>query len=66
MQAKKKKIEKMDAAALGLDAAALAPKLEIVKMEPPPPRPAVKMIEGDPEQQSKELLRLLSEEAKVI
>ncbi len=66
MQAKKKKLEVLDAAALGLDAAALAPKLKIVKMELPPPRPEVKMIEGDPEQQSKELLRLLSEEAKVI
>jgi len=66
MQAKKKKIESKDAAALGLDAAALAPKLEIVKMELPPPRPEVKMIEGNPEEQSKELVRLLSEEAKVI
>jgi len=66
MQAKKKKVEVMDAAALGLDAAALAPKLKIVKMEPPPPRPEVKMIEGDPGQQAKELIRLLNEEAKVI
>ncbi len=66
MQAKKKKIEVMDAAALGLDAAALAPKLKIVKMELPPPRPEVKMIEGDPGQQAKELIRLLNEEAKVI
>ena len=35
-------------------------------LELPPARGAVKMIEGDPETQGKELLRLLHEEAKVI
>jgi hypothetical protein len=35
-------------------------------MEMPAARGAVKMIEGDPETQSRELLRLLHEEAKVI
>jgi hypothetical protein len=35
-------------------------------MELPAARGTVKMIEGDAEAQSKELLRLLHEEAKVI
>jgi len=66
MAAKKKPIQAMDAAALGLDAAALAPGVEILAMELPPARAGVKMIEGDAETQVKELLRLLHEEAKVI
>jgi len=66
MSAKKKMIETKDAAALGLAAEVLAPKTRIVAMEVPPARGAVKMIEGDPETQSRELLRLLHEEAKVI
>jgi electron transfer flavoprotein beta subunit len=66
LAAKKKPIEEKDAAALGLDAVTLAPKARLVALELPPPRPAVRMIEGDPEAQVKELLRLLHEEAKVI
>ncbi len=66
MSAKKKPIDVKDAAALGLDAAAVAPRTKVVTMELPPARPPVKMIDGDPETQVKELLRLLHEEAKVI
>jgi electron transfer flavoprotein beta subunit len=66
MAAKKKPIQAMDAAALGLDARTLAPQVEILAMELPPARAGVKMIEGDAETQAKELLRLLHEEAKVI
>jgi electron transfer flavoprotein beta subunit len=66
MAAKKKTIDAKDAAALGLGAAALAPRTKIVALELPPPRPAVRMIEGDADTQVKELLRLLHEEAKVI
>jgi electron transfer flavoprotein beta subunit len=66
MAAKKKPIDVKDAAALGLDAGALAPRTKVVTMELPPARPPVKMIDGDPEAQAKELLRLLHEEAKVI
>jgi electron transfer flavoprotein beta subunit len=67
MQAKKKPITAMDAAGLGLAADQLAPKVELLSMELPPPRPEVKMVEGDDTAaQSKELLRLLHEEAKVI
>ena len=66
MAAKKKPIEARDAAALGLSAEQLAPRTEIVAMELPPARSAVRMIEGDADTQVKELLRLLHEEAKVI
>jgi electron transfer flavoprotein beta subunit len=66
MAAKKKTIETKDAAALGLDAAPLAPKTRVAALELPPPRPPVKMIAGDPDVQVRELLRLLHEEAKVI
>jgi electron transfer flavoprotein beta subunit len=66
MAAKKKPMGTLDAATLGLSAAALAPKTERRSMAPPPERPPVKLISGDPATQAKELIRLLHEEAKVI
>jgi electron transfer flavoprotein beta subunit len=66
MAAKKKTIETRDAAALGLSAADLAPKTKVVVLELPPARAVVRMIEGDPDTQVKELLRVLREEAKVL
>jgi electron transfer flavoprotein beta subunit len=66
MAAKKKPIRVLDLAGLGVDAAAVLPKVRVVSMELPPARPPVRMIEGDPAAQTKELIRLLHEEAKVI
>jgi electron transfer flavoprotein beta subunit len=66
MAAKKKPLTVLDLAGLGLDAAAVAPKLRVTKLELPPPRPAVQLIEGDPAAQAQELVRRLHEEAKVI
>jgi electron transfer flavoprotein beta subunit len=66
MGAKKKTIQALDAAGVSLDSAALAPKLKLTALELPPARPAVKLIQGDPATQAKEMLRLLHEEAKVI
>jgi electron transfer flavoprotein beta subunit len=66
MAAKKKPIQALDAAALGLSAETLAPKLRVRALELPPTRPAVRMVEGDPGAQAQELIRLLHEEAKVI
>ncbi len=66
MAAKKKPLTTLTAAGLGLDAATLAPKVRVTAMELPPPRPPVRMIEGDASTQAKELIRLLHEEAKVI
>jgi electron transfer flavoprotein beta subunit len=66
MAAKKKPIEVKDAAALGLSAAELAAKTTVLAMELPPARPPIRMIDGAADDQVKELLRLLHEEAKVI
>jgi electron transfer flavoprotein beta subunit len=66
MAAKKKTIEVLDAAALGLDATALGPRTRVDRMELPPGRPAVKLVEGDVETQARELVRLLHEEAKIL
>ena len=41
-------------------------KTERRTMAPPADRPPVKLIQGDPATQAKELIRLLHEEAKVI
>jgi len=66
MAAKKKPVQVFDLAGLGLDASAVAPRVSVTAMELPPARPAVRMIEGDPDTQARELIRLLHEEAKVI
>jgi electron transfer flavoprotein beta subunit len=67
MAAKKKPIQVLDAAGLGLGADQLANQVELVSLEIPPSRPAVTMVEGDDAAtKSRELLRLLHEEAKVI
>ncbi len=66
MAAKKKPLQLMDAAALGLDSTGLAPRTRVLGLELPPARPPIRMIDGDADTQAKELLRLLHEEAKVI
>jgi electron transfer flavoprotein beta subunit len=66
MAAKKKTIQTVDSAALGLDAASIAPRTRTVALELPPGRPPVKLIEGDAATAAVELVRLLHEEAKVI
>jgi electron transfer flavoprotein beta subunit len=66
MAAKKKPLQVMDLKALGLDAGAVTARARVVRLELPPPRPQVRMVEGDPATQAKELVRLLHEEAKVI
>ncbi len=66
MAAKKKPITVKDAAALGLDPGILTAKTRVLALELPRSRPPVRMIEGDPETQARELIRLLHEEAQVI
>jgi electron transfer flavoprotein beta subunit len=66
MAAKKKPVQVLDAAGLGMDAAALSPRVVIKALELPPARPPVVMIEGDAQAQANELVRRLHEEAKVI
>lgn len=65
MKAKKKPVEKLTLADLeGVGQA--TPGVEFVSIAPPPPRPACKIVEGEPEEMAKELVRLLREEAKVV
>jgi electron transfer flavoprotein beta subunit len=66
MGAKKKTITDWKAADLGIDPASLLAKLETVKLDPPPARPPGKLIPGDAATATKELVRLLHEEAKVV
>jgi electron transfer flavoprotein beta subunit len=58
LAAKKKTIEVRDAPAA-------APRIEILKMEPPPARPAGRIV-GQGKEAVRELVRLLREEAKVL
>lgn len=64
MKAKKKPVKEIELSSLGVDAD-LA-KLKFTNFELPAEKPPVKMIEGEADQQAKELVRLLREEAKVI
>jgi electron transfer flavoprotein beta subunit len=66
MAAKKKPVTTLDAAGLGLGPEAVAGKVRVTRLELPPPRPPVRMIQGDAQAQAKELVRVLHEEAKVI
>lgn len=65
MAAKRKKLDEMDAAALGIDVADA--KIKVVALNPPPVRAAGKIVEGDSaEAKAKALVQLLKDEAKVI
>jgi len=66
MKAKKKEIKEFDLAATGVSADDAKNKIEIQKFSPPPERAAGKVLEGEPEETSAELAKLLREEAKVI
>ena len=69
MAAKKKPIDKLNAAGLGLDPATLGAagaRVIIQKLELPPPKPAGKVFKDDVAMAVKEVTRLLHEEAKVI
>ncbi|PWT91375.1 MAG: electron transfer flavoprotein subunit beta [Acidobacteria bacterium] len=64
MAAKKKPIETITAASLGI--ASLEPKVVLNSLSLPPARQAGKILQGDPQQNAKELVALLHNEAKVI
>jgi len=64
MGAKKKEIRDVKAADLGVGAT--APELTLLTLEPLPPRPPGRIIQGDVQTAVKELVRALREEAKVI
>jgi electron transfer flavoprotein beta subunit len=65
MKAKKKPMQTLAVADLpGLGDR--TPGATLLKLSPPPEKPACTMIQGDPPQMARELVRLLREEAKVI
>ncbi|RME10731.1 MAG: electron transfer flavoprotein subunit beta, partial [Ardenticatenia bacterium] len=66
MGAKKKPLTVWNADDLGVDTDELQPLVEVVTLEPPPARTAGRILEGEPEEVVRELVRLLHEEAKVI
>lgn len=68
MKAKKKPLETKTLADIGLDASAVAdPGAKTVSMQPPPARQGGRVIEGETAQEKViELVKLLSEEAKVL
>jgi electron transfer flavoprotein beta subunit len=66
MQAKKKPMQKMSLSDLGLDAGQVAPKVKVMSYFMPKPRAAGRIIEGEPPEAARELVRALREEAKVI
>jgi len=65
-QARSKPYITWTAADLGFDPATLSPKSELVSVALPPERGGGQVIEGEPAEAAKELVRLLREEAKVI
>jgi electron transfer flavoprotein beta subunit len=65
-QAKRKPYTTWTAADLGLDPAMLGARSELVSVALPPERGGGKIVEGEPAEAAKELVRLLREEAKVI
>ncbi len=66
MAAKKKEIPIMTFEDLGLTEEEVVPLLEITKLESPPQRQAGKVIEDEPEEAAKQMVKFLHEEAKVI
>jgi electron transfer flavoprotein beta subunit len=64
MAARRKEIAVKDAAAIGITPS--APKMKIKEMQPPPPRPQGRIIEGETEEKIKQLIGLLRTEAQVV
>lgn len=68
-QARKKPFVQFTVADVGLDASsvgAAGAMLEVVEVVPPPERPPGRIVPGEPAEATKEVVRLLREEAKVI
>ncbi|MFQ6084161.1 MAG: electron transfer flavoprotein subunit beta/FixA family protein [Candidatus Aminicenantia bacterium] len=66
MMAKRKEIPVITLEELELSEEELTSAIEINQIDPPPPRPAGKIIEGTPEEAAKKLVELLHNEAKII
>lgn len=66
MQAKKKPMQKLSLAEIGLEAAQAGPKVKVMSYFLPSPRAAGKIVPGEAPDAARELCRLLREEAKII
>ena len=69
MMAKRKPIEVLDSAAIGLDTGTVgqsASKVSLSDWSPPPARPAGRILEGEVPEVVAELITLLRDEAKVL
>lgn len=65
MKAKKKPVKLVTGKDIAVDAS-LQSAVQFQALAPPPPRPPCKLVEGEPADMARELVRLLREEAKVI
>jgi electron transfer flavoprotein beta subunit len=65
MKAKKKPVKILTSAELSSEEA-LKAGTSLETVAPPPPRPECKLIEGEPEEMAKGLVKVLREEAKVV
>ena len=69
MMAKRKPLEVLDAAALGIDLSSVGATASAVILEnwgAPPARPPGRLLEGEPQHVVSELITLLRDEAKVL
>jgi electron transfer flavoprotein beta subunit len=66
MAAKKKEIPVVKLDELGLGPEELAPQVEVTGLDVPAQRQAGKILQGDPAETARELVRLLRGEAKII
>ncbi len=66
MSAKKKQVLEWDVPSLGVDSSIMQPRVQMVKLDMPPARQSGRLLQGEPQAQVKELVRLLREQAKVI
>jgi electron transfer flavoprotein beta subunit len=66
MAAKRKQIPTVTLAELGLTEEQLAPQLDIISLESPPPRASGKIVEGDAAEVARQLVEFLHNEAKVV
>jgi electron transfer flavoprotein beta subunit len=66
MAAKKRDVPVVKLDELGLGPDDLAPRVEVTGLEVPAQRQAGKLLQGDPAETARELVRLLRDEAKVI
>jgi electron transfer flavoprotein beta subunit len=66
MAAKKKEIKSVNANMLGIDEKFLSRRVKFITFLEPPPRPKGRIIEGEPKDAVKELVKLLSDEVKVL